>query len=94
MNNKVQSSVVIKSNVMLKSRGVVPPIDNMPNEYFDVRIASALTQEQKVLKEKMLYWAEKIYDENSHSFQDACYKDCQNCGDKNNHCKRPQNKLK
>ena len=94
MNNTEQSGVVIKSNVTLKSRGVVPPIDNLPNQYFDIRMNTVLTQEQEALKEKMMYWAKKIYDENNHLVQDECYKGCQNCGEINNHCKRPQNKLK
>lgn len=94
MNNTEQSGVAIKSNVTLKSRSVVQPIDNMSIEYFDVRLNSALTQEQKALKIKMLFWAKKIYDENNHLVQDECYKGCRNCGEIYNHCKRPQNKLK
>ncbi len=92
MNSTEQSGVVIKSNVNLKSRGVVPPIDNMPEQYFDVRLDSSLTQEQKALKLKMLFWANTIYNEKNHLVQDECYKGCQNCGEINNHCKRPQNK--
>jgi hypothetical protein len=91
MNNIEQSDVIIKSNVTLKSRGVVPPIDNMSKEYFDVRMDSALTQEQRALKIKMLFWAKEIYDKNRNPIQDECYKGCQNCGEVNNHCKRPQN---
>ena len=70
MNNKEQSSVLIKSNVTLKSRGVLPPIDNMPKQYFDVRLNTALTQEQKALKEKMMFWAEKVYDDNNNPVED------------------------
>lgn len=91
MNNTDKSSVVIKSNVTLKSRGVVPPIDNMPNEYFDVRFGTALTKEQQVQKAKMLFWAKDIFDENNNKVEDECFKGCENCGEINNNCKRPQN---
>ena len=92
MKNKEQSNVVIKSNVTLKSRGAVPPIDNMPKEYFDVRLDSSLTPEQKAMKIKMLFWTENVFDENKNTSKDECYRGCINCGENNNHCKRPQNK--
>lgn len=91
MNNKEEISIVIKSNVTLKSRGALPPIDNMPREYFDVRLDSALTEKQREMKLKMLFWADNIYDTNNNPVEDVCYKGCLNCGEKNNHCKRPQN---
>jgi len=93
MSSKEHSNIIIKSNVTLKSRGLIPPIDNMRNQYFDVRLNSVLTNKQKRLKEKMLYWAEKVYDDNENPVVDECFKGCQNCGEKYNHCKRPQNKL-
>jgi hypothetical protein len=92
MNNMEQSSITIKSNVTIKSRGVVPPIDNMPAQYFDTRLNTTLTQEQRTQKEKMQFWAEKVYDENNNLVKDECYKGCQNCGEPTNHCKRPQNR--
>ncbi len=92
MNNTEKSSVVIKSNVTLKSRGVIPPIDNMPIEYFDVRLNNLLTKEQEILKTKMMFWANNIVDENGNKVEDECYKGCENCGEANNPCKRPQNK--
>lgn len=92
MNNIEQSSVVIKSNVTLKSRCVVPPIDNMPKEYFDVRISTALTLEQQEQKIKMLFWANDIIYENNKIVEDECYKGCKNCGEISNNCKRPQNR--
>lgn len=92
MIDKEQSGVIIKSNVTLKSRGLVPPIDNIRNQYFDVRLNTSLTKEQLKLKQKMMYWAKKVYDERGNPVVDECYKGCQNCGEKNNHCKRPQNK--
>ena len=89
-----QSSISIKSNVTLRSRGVVPPMDNTPSEYFDVRLRPVLTQEQLVQKEKMMFWAEKVYDENNNLVNDECFKGCKNCGEKFNHCKRLPNRQK
>lgn len=88
-----QSNVIVKSNVTLKQRGAVSPIDNMPNQYFDIRLSNILTQEQSIMKEKMHYWADKVYDEKKNLVEDKCYKGCQNCCEYNNHCKRPQNKI-
>ncbi len=93
MSKKEQINVSIKSNVMTKSRGIVPSIDNMSKEYFDVRLDNALTVKQRAMKEQMLFWAEIICDTNHNLVEDECYKGCQNCGEDNNHCKRPQNKL-
>lgn len=86
-----KSSVIIKSNVSLKSRELVPPIDNMPKQYFDVRLHNVLTQEQKIQKEKMMFWANRIVDENGNPVEWQCYKGCLDCGEPNNHCKRPLN---
>ena len=94
MKNKEKSGVNIKSNVMLKSRGLVPPIDNMSSQYFDVRLKTSLTKEQLALKEKMMYWGESICNKDGTAVADNCYKGCINCGEDNNHCKRPQNKKK
>lgn len=94
MNNTEQCGVAIKSNVTLKSSGVLPPIDNMPNEYFDVRLEDALNQHQKALKIKMMFWANEIRDVNNNLVKDDCFKGCQNCGETNNHCKRPPNFIK
>lgn len=90
MNN----NITIKSNVTLNNRGIVPPIDNMPDEYFDVRLGDILTDEQKNQKNKMMFWAEKILDENNNLVINDCYKGCQNCGEINNNCKRQHNLLK
>lgn len=86
-----KSSVIIKSNVSLKSRELVPPMDNMPKQYFDVRVDSALTREQKIQKEKMMFWANRIVDENGNPVEGQCYKGCLDCGEPKNHCKRPLN---
>jgi hypothetical protein len=86
-----KSSVIIKSNVSLKRRELVRPMDNMPKQYFDVRVDSALTPEQKIQKEKMLFWANKIVDENGNPVEWQCYKGCLDCGEPKNHCKRPLN---
>lgn len=91
MENIEKSSVTIKSNVMLKSRGMIPPMDNLPQQYFSVLLDDVLTKEQKELKEKMMFWANRIYDENMNQVIDECYKGCENCGDILNNCKRPQN---
>ena len=42
----------------------------MPKQYFDVRLNTALTQEQKALKEKMMFWAEKVYDDNNNPVEE------------------------
>lgn len=86
-----KSSVIIKSNVSLRRRELVPPMDNMPEQYFDVRVDSALTPEQKIQKEKMMFWANRIVDENGNLVEGQCYKGCLDCGETNNHCKRPLN---
>jgi hypothetical protein len=86
-----QSNISVKSNVMLKIRGEVPPIDNMPGMYFDVRLRTALNKEQSMQLEKMHFWAKKIYDEENNLILDECYKGCENCGNKNNHCKLTKN---
>jgi hypothetical protein len=92
MNNTVKSNVQIKSNVTLKKNGVIPPIDNMPDQYFDVRLFSVLTPVQQKQKEKWLFRAEVIKDGNDNILEDdKCYKGCENCGHINNHCKRLQN---
>lgn len=90
MGDKIE--ITIKSNVTLKSRTLIPPIDNMPDNYFDVRLGSALTESQKKGKEKMMYWAKVVLDENNDMSSDNCYKGCENCGEINNNCKRNQNK--
>ena len=87
--------VTIKSNVMIKPkdrREIIPPMDNLPEEYFDVRLDSALTTSQQQLREKMMFWAERVYDDEGNLYEDKCYKGCRDCGESNNHCKRPQNK--
>lgn len=89
----MKSTVGIKSNVMLKSREIVPPIDNMHEQYFDVRLNTVLTEYQKIQKEKMQFWAKVICDENMNPVNDPCYKGCENCGEPNNNCQRPQNFL-
>jgi hypothetical protein len=94
INNKDKSNIIVKSNVTLLSRGVLTPIDNMPNQYFDPRLRNVLTIEQSKMLEKMLFWAENIYDDYNNSVEDKCYKACQNCGEANNDCKRPLNKNK
>jgi hypothetical protein len=95
MKKTENSSVGIKSNVTLKRKGVEnkKPIDNMERQYFDVRLADVLTQQQKQLLEKMHFWAKVICDENMNQVQDPCYKGCENCGAPNNNCQRPQNFL-
>ncbi len=93
LNNSDNSTIIVKSNVTLLSRGILPPIDNMSNQYIDIRLANVLTLEQRKMKEKMHFWAENVCDENKNHIEDKCYKACQNCGEKNNHCKRPQNKI-
>lgn len=70
----------------------LPPMDNLPDGYFDVRRASTLTLSQKTLKEQMMYWADKVQDKNGDIIKIKCYKGCLDCGEPNNHCKRPQNK--
>lgn len=89
-----QSTITIKSNITLNIRGVVPPMDNMHTEYFDTRLGEKLSEEQRKQKDKMLYWAEKVYDENNNEVKDECYKGCENCGEMHNHCKRLPNKRK
>jgi hypothetical protein len=91
MSNTEMSGVLLKSNITLKSRGIDRPIDNMPNEYFDVRINVALTNDQRAMKLKMLFWADKIYDENNNIVKDDCYNGCVNCCQIGNYCKRPKN---
>lgn len=93
MNNTEKSTVRIKSNVNLKSRGILKPIDNMPREYFDVRSDNRLTTLQREMKERMLYWADKIYDDSGNLVNDECHKGCLNCGDGSNNCQRTQNKF-
>lgn len=46
-----QSTITIKSNITLELRGVVPPMDNMPTEYFDPRLRETLSEEQRKQKE-------------------------------------------
>lgn len=89
-----QSTITIKSNITLKLRGVVPPMDNMPTEYFDPRLRETLSEEQRKQKEKMMFWADKVFDDQNNLIQEVCYKSCQNCGEKHNHCKRLPNKRK
>ena len=89
--------VTIKSNVMIKpkfkdSREIVPPMDLLKQEYFDVRLGTVLTTSQQNLLEKMMFWAERVYDDEGNLYEDRCYKGCHDCGQPNNHCKRPQNK--
>lgn len=94
MEEGIKSNITIKSNVVLKSRPLVLPIDNMPTQYFDVRMNTILTPEQQMQKEKMMFWAKKVCDESGNPIEDYCYKGCENCGEINNQCKRPQNKFK
>lgn len=94
MKTPEQSSVAIKSNVTLKSRKLIKPIDNLSREYFDVRSHNNLTYYQQLMKEKMLFWAHKIYDEDGNSVKDECFKGCLNCGHPHNDCQLPQNRIK
>lgn len=87
-----KSTVEIKSNVSLKSRGFIPPMDNLPSEYFSVLLDNKLSEHQRTMKLKMLFWANTIIDEEGSLVEDRCYKGCINCGHQNNDCKRPQNR--
>jgi hypothetical protein len=92
MENSEKSSVFIKSNITLKSRALVKPIDNMPRQFFDVSLDNVLTPTQRLMKTKMLFYANKVLDENGNEVEDYCFKNCKNCGESNNDCQRPQNK--
>ena len=62
------SSIKLKSNITLKSKyneyvASYLPIDLMPKEFWDRRLEHKLTKQQKLQRDKKLFWAEKIVDE-------------------------------
>lgn len=87
-----KTNIEIKSNVMLKEKGRIHPVDLFPRGYFDTRSKHHLTPKEKLIMEKMLFWAETIKDEFGNIVVDDCFKGCANCGDVNNDCNRPTNR--
>lgn len=72
------TAVGVKSNIALKSNGGTPPVDLRTKNYND--------KEQI----KLLFWAERVCDDNGNPIIDECYKGCEDCLSKINKCRRPR----
>lgn len=86
--------ISIKSNITLRNRIVIPPMDNSSRELFDVRLRDSLTKSQSLELEKEHFRASIVLDSELNEVEDNCYKGCIDCGDPANHCQRPQNIIK
>ena len=91
MKDIQEPSLTLKSNVTLKSREVILPMDNVPVMKVDVRYRNTLTEAQKKQLDNMLFYVEEIVNENNERVEVKCFKGCENCGKINNNCRRPQN---